>query len=68
VIAYSEPGKVDIRVGRAGDAEYRYFHLISLRRAREGTDVQIRSAGEWHPLMSAGRITGMVENCGPKAR
>ncbi|MGO4331736.1 hypothetical protein AB4Z48_36140 [Cupriavidus sp. 2TAF22] len=69
VVSYSEPGRVDIRVGRADNSEYRYFHLISLRRAQDGTDVEIRSADEWHPLISAGRISGMVEDCVPaKAR
>lgn len=65
VIAYPEPGKVDIRVGRADADEYKFFHLISLRRATEGTDVEIRSSGEWHPVMSASRIAGMVEDCTP---
>ena len=69
VTSYPEPGKVDIRVGRADADEYRFFHLISLRRAAEGTDVEIRSSGEWHPVMSASRISGMVEDCTPgKAR
>lgn len=69
VIAYAEPGRVDIRVGRAQDSDYRYFHLISLRRAQEGSDVEIRSSGEWHPWLSTSRISGMVEDCVPgKAR
>lgn len=69
VVAYPEPGKVDIRVGRASDTDQRYFHLVSLRRTQQGTDVEIRSADEWHPMMSTGRITGMVEDCGKaKAR
>ncbi len=65
VIAFPEPGRVDIRVGRARDPDNRYFHLISLRRSQDGTDIEIRSSGEWHPLMSAGRISGMVEDCAP---
>lgn len=68
VIAYPEPGKVDIRVGRADADEYKFIHLVSLRRATEGvegTDVEIRSSGEWHPLLSASRVSGMVEDCTP---
>lgn len=69
VVAYPEPGRVDIRVGRAQDSDYRFFHLISLRRAQEGSDVEIRSADEWHPWLSASRIAGMVDDCVPgKAR
>jgi len=65
--AYPEPGKVDVRVGNASNADSRYFYLISLRQAERGTDVEIRSAGEWRPLMSQGRIAGMVEDCKPSA-
>jgi hypothetical protein len=65
IVAYPEPGKVDVRVGRAESADTRYFYLISLRQAQRGTDVEIRSAGEWHPLMSPGRVAGMVEDCKP---
>ncbi|WP_420992232.1 hypothetical protein ACKI2N_030845 [Cupriavidus sp. 30B13] len=65
VVSYPEPGRVDIRVGRIDNSEYRYFRLISLRRAGDGTDVEIRSSDEWHPLLSVGRISGMVEDCAP---
>ncbi|CAG9167084.1 hypothetical protein [Cupriavidus pampae] len=65
VIAYPEPGKVDIRIADGGQAESKYFHLVSLRQARAGTTVELRSADEWHPLMSAGRVTGKIESCKP---
>lgn len=65
IVAYPEPGKVDVRVGRAESVEVRHFYLISLRQAQQGTDVEIRSSGEWHPLMSPGRVAGMVEDCKP---
>jgi len=65
IVAYPEPGKVDVRVGYAESADYRYFYLINLRRAPQGTNVEIRSSGEWRPLLSPGRVAGMVENCKP---
>lgn len=65
IVAYPEPGKVDVRVGYAESADYRYFYLISLRRAQAGTNVEIRSAGEWRPLMSENRVAGWVEDCKP---
>jgi hypothetical protein len=27
--------------------------------------VEIRSAGEWHPILRQGRIEGIVEDCKP---
>ncbi|WP_043365824.1 MULTISPECIES: hypothetical protein [Cupriavidus] len=65
VVSYPEPGRVDIRIGSTDNSEYRYYHLVSLRRGGEGTEVEIRSADEWHPLLSGGRVRGMVEDCAP---
>lgn len=65
VIAYPEPGKVDIRIADGGQAESKYFHVVSLRQARDGTTVEVRSADEWHPMMSTGRVVGRVEDCKP---
>lgn len=65
IVPYSEPGKVDVRVGYASSSDTRYFYLINLRRAAQGTDVEIRSAGEWHPILRQGRIEGIVEDCKP---
>lgn len=65
IVAYPEPGKVDVRVGYAGHADASYFYVVSLRQAGRGSDVEIRSAGEWRPLMREGRIQGMVEDCKP---
>jgi hypothetical protein len=67
IVPYPEPGKVDVRVGYASSSDTRYFYLVNLRRATQGTDVEIRSAGEWHPLLRQGRIEGIVENCKPGA-
>jgi hypothetical protein len=67
IVPYSEPGKVDVRVGYASSSDTRYFYLVSLRRAEQGTNVEIRSAGEWHPILRQGRIQGIVEDCKPGA-
>ncbi|PLP98282.1 hypothetical protein [Cupriavidus pauculus] len=67
VEAYPEPGKVDVRVGYGHRADAGYSYLINLRAARQGTDVQIRSAGDWRPLLSKGRVTGYVKDCKPSA-
>jgi hypothetical protein len=67
VIAYPEPGKVDIRIGDAGGTDSHYYHLIGLRPARTGTTVEIRSADEWHPMLSPNRVAGMVRDCKPGA-
>ncbi|MGO4304460.1 hypothetical protein [Cupriavidus sp. RAF12] len=63
VLAYPEPGKVDVRVGYGHRADAGYSYLISLRAAAQGTDVAIRSAGEWRPMLSQGRVTGYVQDC-----
>lgn len=65
ILAYPEPGRVDVRVGYASHADSRYFYVISLRQAARGTDVEVRSSGEWRPLMRPGRIQSMVEDCKP---
>ncbi|WP_066740680.1 hypothetical protein [Cupriavidus sp. D384] len=65
VEAYPEPGKVDVRVGYGHRADAGYSYLINLRAARQGTDVQIRSAGDWRPMLSKGRVTGYVKDCKP---
>lgn len=65
IIAYPEPGKVDVRIGERSQSDSAYFHVVSLRQARSGTTVEIRSADEFHPFMSAGRVAGMVEDCKP---
>ena len=65
IVPYAEPGKVDIRIGHASASEMRYFYLIYLRAAAQGSDVEIRSAGEWHPILRQGRIEGIVEDCKP---
>lgn len=65
VLAYPEPGKVDVRVGYGNRADAGYSYLVSLRAAQRGTDVEIRSAGEWRPLLSQGRVTGYVKDCKP---
>lgn len=65
VDAYPEPGKVDVRVGYGSRADAGYSYLINLRAARQGTDVQIRSAGDFRPLLSKGRVTGYVKDCKP---
>jgi hypothetical protein len=67
IVPYAEPGKVDIRIGHASASEMRYFYLIYLRAAAQGSDVEIRSAGEWHPILRQGRIEGIVEDCKPGA-
>lgn len=67
VEAYPEPGKVDVRVGYGHRADAGYSYLINLRAARQGTDVQIRSAGDWRPMLSKGRVTGYVKDCKPSA-
>lgn len=63
VIAYPEPGRVDIRIADGGQADAHYFHVVGLSQARNGTRVEIRSADEWHPLMSASKVAGIVEDC-----
>ncbi|GJG94753.1 hypothetical protein [Cupriavidus pauculus] len=65
VMAFPEPGKVDVRVGYGSRADAGYSYLINLRAARQGTDVQIRSAGDWRPMLSKGRVTGYVKDCKP---
>lgn len=70
VIAYPEPGRVDIRIGDGSRADTHYFHLVSLSQIGGGangggTRVEIRSADEWHPLLSGKRVAGMVEDCKP---
>lgn len=65
VVAYPEPGKVDVRVGYGHRADAGYSYLVNLRAARQGTDVQIRSAGDWRPMLSKGRVTGYVKDCKP---
>lgn len=65
VQAYPEPGKVDVRVGFGHRADAGYSYLINLRAARQGTDVDIRSAGEWRPMLSQGRVTGYIKDCKP---
>lgn len=65
VQAYPEPGKVDVRVGYGHRADAGTSYLISLRAARQGTDVEIRSAGDWRPMLSKSRVTGYVKNCKP---
>lgn len=67
VEAYPEPGKVDVRVGYGHRADAGYSYLINLRAARHGTDVQIRSAGDWRPMLSKSRVTGYVKDCKPSA-
>ncbi|KAI3593516.1 hypothetical protein D9X30_1243 [Cupriavidus sp. U2] len=65
VLAYPEPGKVDVRVGYGHRADAGYSYLINLRAARQGTDVEIRSAGDFRPMLSQGRVTGYIKNCQP---
>lgn len=65
IVAYPEPGKVDVRVGYGHRADAGYSYLINLRAARQGTDVEIRSAGDWRPLLSQGRVAGYVKDCKP---
>ncbi|WER49211.1 hypothetical protein CupriaWKF_18790 [Cupriavidus sp. WKF15] len=65
IVAYPEPGKVDVRIGSATRADTAYFYLVSLRQAQQGTDVEIRSSGEWRPTMSPSRVAGWVQDCKP---
>jgi len=66
VVAYPEPGKVDVRVGYGSRADAGYSYLINLRAApRGGTDVEVRSAGDWRPMLSQSRVTGYVKDCKP---
>lgn len=65
VEAYPEPGKVDVRVGYGHRADSGSSYLISLRAAAQGTDVDIRSADQWRPMLSQGRVTGYVKDCKP---
>ncbi|SDP09727.1 hypothetical protein SAMN04488595_104294 [Ralstonia sp. 25mfcol4.1] len=65
VLAYPEPGKVDVRVGYGHRADAGYSYLINLRAARQGTDVEIRSAGDFRPMLSQGRVTGYIKDCKP---
>jgi hypothetical protein len=65
VLAYPEPGKVDVRIGSATRSDTGYFYIVSLRQARQGTDVEIRSSGEWRPTMSPSRVAGWVQDCKP---
>lgn len=65
VVAYPEPGKVDVRVGDGSRSDTRYYYLINLRQAAQGTSVALRTSGEWHPMMSANRVAGIIEDCKP---
>ncbi|WP_404994198.1 hypothetical protein [Cupriavidus pauculus] len=63
--AYPEPGRVDVRVGYGHQASAGYSYLIALRAAASGTDVDIRSADQWRPMLSKSRVTGYVKDCKP---
>ncbi|RZT29029.1 hypothetical protein [Cupriavidus agavae] len=65
VLAYPEPGKVDVRVGYGHRADAGYSYLIRLRAARQGTNVEINSAGDFRPMLSQGRVTGYIRDCKP---
>ncbi|CAG2136309.1 hypothetical protein LMG31506_01645 [Cupriavidus yeoncheonensis] len=65
IVAYPEPGKVDVRIGSATRADTAYFYLVNLRQAQQGTDVEIRGSGEWRPTMSPSRVAGWVQDCKP---
>jgi len=65
VMAYPEPGKVDVRVGYGSRADAGYSYLIRLRAAQQGTNVEISTAGDFRPLLSQGRVTGYVRDCKP---
>ncbi len=65
VLAYPEPGKVDVRVGFGNRADAGYSYLINLRAAAPGTNVEIRSAGDWRPMLSKSRVAGYVKDCKP---
>jgi len=65
VMAYPEPGKVDVRVGYGNRADAGYSYLIRLRAAQQGTNVEISTAGDFRPLLSQGRVTGYVRDCKP---
>ncbi|MGN5477392.1 hypothetical protein ACTMU2_12275 [Cupriavidus basilensis] len=63
VVAYPEPGKVDVRIGLRHAHRHGLLCVVSLRQARQGTDVEIRSSGEWRPTMSPSRVAGWVQDC-----
>ena len=60
-----EQGRVDVRVGYGHQASAGYSYLIALRAAASGTDVDIRSADQWRPMLSKSRVTGYVQDCKP---
>jgi hypothetical protein len=65
IFAYPEGGKVDIRVGYAQAADTRYFYVVALRQAAQGSNVEVRSAGEWRLMMSQSKLVGIAEDCKP---